>query len=307
MSFMLAEPAAVVAAASDVAGIGSALKTAHAAAAAPTTGLLAAAADEVSTQIATLFSQHAQSYQQLSARAAVFHEQFVAALAATASNYAAAEAAATRTLANAVGAPAQALLGHPLVPRGAGAAVGGALSHAVSRIESVFAGNGAAGALFGGGSSLLHGSNASALLGRPSGGVSAATAAGSLLHAAGLTNAHAVPAAFNSIADSIKNFYNYAEPYVQYAFSLAAWAVGWVPWVGILAPQINFIYDLFEPMVQSALFNTLDWLTGAISFSQGLSNFWAATTASINQFIHTEIYWIRGFLPPLPPLPPAFP
>ncbi len=292
MSFMLAEPGALVAAASDVAGIGSTLSAVHAAAAAPTTGVLAAAADEVSTQIAALFSQHAQSYQQLSLRAAVFHEEFVQALAATASNYAAAETAATQTLTKAVSAPAQALLGHALIPGGAGAGVGpsnaASVSNAVSRIEAAFTGSGAVGAL----------------LGRPTGGVTAATAAGSLLHAGNLTNAHATPAAFNSIADSIKNFYNFAEPYVQYAFNLAAYAVGWVPWVGLLAPQINFIYDLFEPMVQSALFNTLDWLTGAISFSQGLSNFWAATTASINQFIHTEIYWIRGFLPPFPPLPP---
>jgi PE family len=276
MSFMLAEPGALVAVASDVAGIGSTLSAAHAAAAAPTTGVLAAAADEVSTQIATLFSQHAQSYQQLSARAAAFHEQFVQALAATASNYAAAETAAAQTLTQALSAPAQALLAHSPIPA------------VVSRIEALFTGGGAAGAL----------------LGRPTGGVTAATAAGSLLHAGSLTNARATPAVFNSIADSIKNFYNYAEPYVQYAFNLAAYAVGWVPWVGILAPQINFIYDLFEPMVQSALFNTLDWLTGAISFGQGLSNFWAATTASINQFINTEIYWIRGFLPPFPPLPP---
>ena len=41
-----------------------------------------------------------------------------------------------------------------------------------------------------------------------------------------------------------------------------------------------------------------------ITFSQGLSNFFAATTASINYFIHTEINWVLGFLPPLPPLPP---
>jgi len=301
MSFMLAEPATLVAAASDVAGIGSTLSTAHAAAAAPTTGVLAAAADEVSTQIAELFSQHAQSYQQLSARAAAFHGQFVQALAATASNYAAAEMAAAQSLANEVSAPAQALLGHALVPSGAGTAVGGALSNTVSRVEAVFAGNGAAGALFGGGSSLFHGINAGALLGRPTGGVSTATAAAHLLQASGLTNAHATPAASGSIATSIENLYNFVEPYVQYVFNLATYAVGWLPWVGLLAPQINFLYDLFEPIVQSALFNTLDWLTGAISFGQGLSNLSAATTASINQFIQTEIYWLLGFLPPLPP------
>jgi len=71
-----------------------------------------------------------------------------------------------------------------------------------------------------------------------------------------------------------------------------------------LAPQILFLYDLFEPIVQSGLFNIVDWLSRMITFSQGLSNFFAATTASINQFIHTEINWALGFLPPLPPLPP---
>jgi hypothetical protein len=55
--------------------------------------------------------------------------------------------------------------------------------------------------------------------------------------------------------------------------------------------------------VQSALFNTIDWLGGTITFIQGLSNFWAATTASINQFINTEINWVLSFFPPLPPLP----
>ncbi len=306
MSFILAAPEVLVGAASDVAGIGSTLSTANAAAAAPTTGVLAAAADEVSTRIAALFSRHAQGYQQLSVRAAVFHEQFVQALAASASSYAVAEAGAAQTLVNAVSAPAQALLGHPLIPSGVTTAARGALSNAASRVEAVFAGNGAAGALFGGSSGLLRGSNASALLVRPTGGITAATGAGPLLHASGLTNALATPAAFGaSIATSIENLYNLVEPYVQYAFNLTSYLVGWLPWVGILAPQINFIYALFEPMVQSALFNTLDCLTGVITFPQGLSNFWAATTASINQFIYTEINWVRGFLPPLPPLPPG--
>ena len=80
-----------------------------------------------------------------------------------------------------------------------------------------------------------------------------------------------------------------------------------MPWVGFLAPQILFFYDLFEPMVQSGLFNILDWLGGSITFVQGLNNFFAATSASINQFINTEINWFLSFLPPLPPLPPVFP
>jgi hypothetical protein len=166
------------------------------------------------------------------------------------------------------------------------------LSNAVSRVES--------------GASNLLGGNASALLVGPTGGVAAAITASPLLRASGLTSALATPAALGagSIGDAIENAYLTIEPWVQYGFNLAAYAVGYLPFIGILAPQINFFYYLFEPIVQSALFNTLDWLGGTITFSQGLSNFWAATTASINSFIQTEINWVLGFLPPLPPLPP---
>ncbi|WP_373191256.1 PE family protein, partial [Mycobacterium marinum] len=57
-----------------------------------TTGVLAAAVDEVSIQIAALFGAHARNYQQLSAQAATFHEQFVHTLATASRAYASAEA-----------------------------------------------------------------------------------------------------------------------------------------------------------------------------------------------------------------------
>ncbi|WP_308207142.1 PE domain-containing protein [Mycobacterium szulgai] len=47
---MLAQPAAMAAAAADIAGLGSAISEANAAAATRTTGVLAAAADEVSAR-----------------------------------------------------------------------------------------------------------------------------------------------------------------------------------------------------------------------------------------------------------------
>ena len=56
MSLVIAAPEYVTAAASDVAGIGSSLKAAHAAAASSTTSVLGAAEDEVSAAIASLFS-----------------------------------------------------------------------------------------------------------------------------------------------------------------------------------------------------------------------------------------------------------
>jgi hypothetical protein len=235
-----------------------------------------------------------------------FHEQFVQALSTGANTYAAAEADAAQSLANTVNAPAVA---------------GGIVSGAVNRAESVVLGSnslGAAGMLgsnFLGGSGLLGGfaqeigavSQAGTLLLGPTGGIRALTAASALLAPAAMTNAAVGPLtlASRSIGNAIEAAYLAIEPYVQYGFNLAAYAAGFV--VGGLAQQINFFYYLFEPIVQSGLFNTLDWLGGEITFGQGLSNFWAVTTASINQFINTEINWVLGYLPPLPPLPPGFP
>jgi hypothetical protein len=93
MSFLTAAPEFITDAVSDLANVGSTIETAIASAKAPTTGIAAAAADEVSTQIAALFGAHAEQYQALGARAAAFHGQFVQALSAGASSYLAAEAA----------------------------------------------------------------------------------------------------------------------------------------------------------------------------------------------------------------------
>ncbi|WP_142996122.1 PE family protein, partial [Mycobacterium persicum] len=128
MAFVIASPEMVAAAATDLAGIRAAISSANAAAAIPTTGVLAAGADEVSAVIAALFDSHAQAYQAVSAQAVDFHDQFVRALGAGATSYAGAEAAnasplqALQTLEqnvlNAVNAPAQAMLGRPLIGNG---------------------------------------------------------------------------------------------------------------------------------------------------------------------------------------------
>ena len=80
MSYVIAAPEMMAAAAADLATIGSDLSAAHTAAAAQTTGMLAAAEDEVSAAIAALFSAHGQGFQALGAQAAAFHAQFVQAL-----------------------------------------------------------------------------------------------------------------------------------------------------------------------------------------------------------------------------------
>ncbi len=112
MSFVIAAPEVMAAAATDLANIGSSISAASAAAAGPTMGILAAGADEVSVAISALFGSHAQGYQTLSAQLAAYHNQFVRALNAGAGSYASAEAAnVQQTLLNAINAPTQTLLG----------------------------------------------------------------------------------------------------------------------------------------------------------------------------------------------------
>jgi hypothetical protein len=87
------QPEALPAAAGRLTGIGSAVNAQNAAAAAPTTGVSPAAADEVSALTAAQFAAHAQLYQAVSAQAAAIHEMFVNTLGISAGSYAATEAA----------------------------------------------------------------------------------------------------------------------------------------------------------------------------------------------------------------------
>jgi hypothetical protein len=93
MSFVTTQPEMLAAAASQLQGVGTAIATQNAAAAAPTTGVIPAAADEVSALTAAQFANHAQMYQTVSAQAAAMHEMFVRILSASAGSYATTEAA----------------------------------------------------------------------------------------------------------------------------------------------------------------------------------------------------------------------
>ena len=93
MSFVTTQPEALAAAAGSLQGIGSALSAQNAAAAVPTTGVVPAAADEVSALTAAQFAAHAQMYQAVSAQAAAIHEMFVSTLGISSASYAATELA----------------------------------------------------------------------------------------------------------------------------------------------------------------------------------------------------------------------
>jgi len=131
MTSLITQPQLMMAAAADVAEINLAIGAAKAAAAGPTTGLVAAAGDEVSAMSATLFGAYGQEYQALLQQAAAFHEQFVAALSSAGNAYAGAEAAASNAL-GALGGDVRALLGGNAAP--ATATVTGALTTAAPAV-----------------------------------------------------------------------------------------------------------------------------------------------------------------------------
>lgn len=121
MSFLAVTPDWVTSAAADLENIGSALHRANAAAALPTTGVAAAAADEVSATIAELFAGFGQEYQALNTQVSAFQQQFVLLLGSSAGSYASAEASAASVLdpvLDAINAPTQLLLGRPLIGDG---------------------------------------------------------------------------------------------------------------------------------------------------------------------------------------------
>jgi len=140
VSFVIAAPEMVQAAAQTLAGIHSTLGEAGAAAAAPTTGVVAAAEDEVSARVAALFGDFGQEYHALSARAQAFYGQFVDLLNAGADAYLSTDVAnAEQVVADTANAPARALLGGAAVSRAvtATSAVTGAAGSIVGPYESL--------------------------------------------------------------------------------------------------------------------------------------------------------------------------
>jgi hypothetical protein len=93
VSFVTAQPELLTTAAGELQGIGSVLVAQNAAVAGPTTGIVPAAADEVSALTAAQFAAHAQMYQAVSTHAAAIHELFTTTLKTSAGAYAATEAA----------------------------------------------------------------------------------------------------------------------------------------------------------------------------------------------------------------------
>jgi len=93
MSFVNTQTPVMASAAGALQCIGDTMAAGNMAAAAPTTGVVPAAADEVSALTAAQFAAHAQMYQAIGAQATAIHELFVNTLGTSAGSYAATEVA----------------------------------------------------------------------------------------------------------------------------------------------------------------------------------------------------------------------
>lgn len=99
MSIVIAQPEILAGAAAEMQALNALVAAVNAAAAAPTTGVVPAAADLVSMLTAAHFASHARLYQEVSAQAAALRDLLATTLGVSAGSYEATEAANT----NAVG------------------------------------------------------------------------------------------------------------------------------------------------------------------------------------------------------------
>jgi len=140
--FVITAPEYMVSAAADLAGIGSQVTDAAAAAVGPTSSLMPAAADEISAAITSLFNGHALDFQAINSQVAAFQQRFVDLLSGGAAQYANAEAANANPLLSAINAPFQAALGRPLIGDGA---------NGITNAQGIGTAGGAGGILYGNG------------------------------------------------------------------------------------------------------------------------------------------------------------
>ena len=116
-----------------------------------------------------------------------------------------------------------------------------------------------------------------------------------------------IASATGSAGDTIINAYNAIQPWVQWGFEVAAWAVSYFPWpIGWLGQQINIAYNTGEPIVQALVYSFAYLIDGQFDLiGPTLTN---GVTTAVNNLVKGEIAWVLSFFPPLPPVSfPVFP
>ncbi len=283
-SYVIAAPEALAAASADLTGIGEAIKGAAAAAAPSTTGILAAAGDEVSAAIASLFGSYAQEFQTLTAQTTAFQAQFERALSAGAGAYAAAEAANVSPL-RALLQQAENLIGRPLFggagATGTGTATLGALLNSATNAAGL--------------GGVLNFPSTVALAATPTNGVTGVRIGFSFLQIPiGPTSFLGIPIpAFSYPAPALWYFPTQANGsvnatgtvYLQHGFG----AIGWFyqPLAMQLAQQTNSV--VVVPTVPSIPLPFGLWIGGA-ELQQGVASLFLGNQTALNIGAHQAGY-----------------
>jgi hypothetical protein len=107
--------------------------------------------------------------------------------------------------------------------------------------------------------------------------------------------------ATGSAGDTIINAYNAIEPWAQWGFEVAAWAVSYLPWpLGWLGQQINIAYNTGEPIVQALVYSFAYLIDGQFDLiGPTLIN---GVNTAVTNLVIGEIAWVLSFFPPLPPI-----
>ena len=107
--------------------------------------------------------------------------------------------------------------------------------------------------------------------------------------------------ATGSASDTIINAYNAIEPWVQWGFEVAAWAVSYLPWpLGWLGQQINIAYNTGEPIVQALVYSFAYLIDG--QFDLIGPTLISGVNTAVTNLVTGEIAWVLSFFPPLPPI-----
>ena len=107
--------------------------------------------------------------------------------------------------------------------------------------------------------------------------------------------------ATGSAGETIIGVYNAIEPWVQWGFEVAAWAVSYLPWPwGLLGQQINIAYNTGEPIVQALVYSFAYLIDGQFDLiGPTLIN---GVNTAVTNLVTGEIAWVLSFFPPLPPI-----
>jgi len=107
--------------------------------------------------------------------------------------------------------------------------------------------------------------------------------------------------ATGSAGDTIINAYNAIEPWAQWGFEVAAWAVSYLPWpLGWLGQQINIAYNTGEPLVQAVVYSFAYLIDGQVDLIG--PTLMSGINSAVTNLVTGEIAWVLSFLPPLPPI-----